>query len=73
MLAAMTLDFGQRIKIVDSVTALDTDFYVVGMDHRYDAGHLRVNLSLDLANTENYWNLGIAGKGELGTKTWLAY
>jgi hypothetical protein len=71
MAAAMTLDLGKRIKIIESVTAMSTEFYVVGLEHIYNAGHLRINLSLELASQDTFCILDKVGWAELNSTAYL--
>jgi len=73
MTAAMTLDLGSRVKIIETVTALSDEFFVYGIEHTIKNKNLHVKLSLERASDEVFWWLGDAGYSELGDTTWLGF
>lgn len=62
---------GTRITMHETQTAVNGDWFVVGEQHRLNAGDYRVQWVLEDAGTIIYWGLGNINNSELGQTTIL--
>lgn len=76
MVNALSVDIGSRITLVDSYMGHDADYIVVGEKHELTAGgdHThRATWILKPVSRQTFWVLGVTGKSELGSTTYLAF
>lgn len=70
MTAALSVDVGERVAIVEDVTGIDFEYFVNGMDFIViNKETIGVTWYLALASTDAYWLLGTAGASELSITT----
>lgn len=71
----LNYDIGTRITVRLNQASVDKDYHIEGIQHDIDAiGRTwRCKWQLSDADAQQYWALGVAGFGELGQKTYLAY
>jgi hypothetical protein len=67
---AVNLEIGQLIKLVESVTATNSNYFINGISYRIQDDLVEVTLILESIPTYTYWKLGTS---ELGTSTRLAF
>jgi len=63
MLAAMQGDIGDRIKIIETVTGISTEYFINAVEHKIKSGILRVRWMLDIAGDTDYWILNVSELG----------
>jgi len=73
MTAACEVDIGERIKLIETLTGLSTEFFVNGIEHEIIEKILTVTWAVERTPTAKAWSLGDAGKSELGDTTWLTF
>jgi len=71
MAAGVSVDIGDRIKIIETVTAVSTEFYVNGVEHIINSGILTVRWLLERADMSTYWLWGVVGNAEMGVNTYF--
>lgn len=76
MANALSMVIGSRIALVDSYLGHDADYVVVGEKHVLTAGgdHTHeVNWIFKPVTRQTFWILGVVGKSELGSTTYLGF
>lgn len=66
-------EIGTRITIDVPANGPPKDYFIIGEEHYLSAGIHETIYSLEPADPQRYWLLGIAGYGELGQATFVAY
>ena len=68
-------DISTRITVRRNEASIDEDYFIEGVSHQIDLQNLKWQTSWQLSNATDqmFWILGVAGYGELGEKTWLAW
>lgn len=71
--AALSIEPGKRVKFIEAMTAVDTEYFINGVRLRfYNKGFIDCTWFVTLAKTQAYWELETAGKSEMETTTRLA-
>ena len=71
---ALLYEPGDKITITETVTGIDLDYFINGIDFSIDENEiLKVAWILTPASLVKYWILGIIGSSELGETTVLGY
>ncbi len=68
-------DISTRITVRRNEASIDEDYFIEGVSHQIDLQNWKWQTSWQLSNATDqmFWILGVAGYGELGEKTWLAW
>jgi len=72
-LAALDNDIGDRITLQEAWSGHDADYSIIGKRGEDDGRMLWCTLVLRPVNTVVGWVLAVAGRGELGTSTYLVH
>ncbi len=75
------MEIGQRYRVIRrpslhsgiTDTAIDKQMIVEGIEHSMSLDNFQTKVQLSLADTTAYWQLGVAGKSELGDTTVITY
>lgn len=70
---ALNVDVGDRVAIIESLTATNDEYFVNGVEYRYFNGVLTVTWALAPATGGEFWFLGIQGLSEIGETTYLGF
>ncbi len=71
--AALDVDIGSRIALMETVSGVDAECFVQGCAFTQEGDALSVMWTLAPADSARYWLLGIAGASELDLTTVLGY
>jgi hypothetical protein len=69
------LELGQRFRFIRRAMGItyDKQLIVEGVQHSATPENIVTDVQLSLADTRHYWRVNVAGYGELGTTTTVAY
>jgi len=73
MTAAMEVEIGERIKLVEMVTGMSREYFINGIEQTKKKDILRIRYAVERASSDPAWRLGEVGYGELGDNTYLAF
>lgn len=73
--AQLGWEIGTRIRVQETQTAHDAEYFIVGESHdlREGSDHHITTWTLEPASTVKGWLLGVAGRSELGSATYLGF
>ncbi len=72
--AALSVEPGQRIKITETVTGVDTEFFVNGAQLRFfNKQFIECDWSVSPASLDSFWLMGVVGASEIGTTTFVGF
>lgn len=74
MTGALDLEPGDRIKIVETVTGLNTEYFINGVRLRiYNKSFIDCTWYVTPGSTAQYWIMGTVGFSEIGETTWVGF
>jgi len=73
MTAAMEIEIGERIKLIETVTGMSREYFINGIEQIKKKDILYVRYAVERASLEPAWQLGITDYGELGENTYAGF
>jgi hypothetical protein len=64
---------GEKITVTETATGVDADFYINGIEWKFEPTLTRCKWYLERSTGGEFWFLGVVGMSELGVTTILGF